>query len=121
MPYAIILLLFGLICSGGYFYYKDTQSRIDELIQENAKLESANQSCELSLEKKEQEYEQQKENRNELEKDLRESEEYKNKLIEKLRKHDLTRLTMKKPAMIEKRVNDATEQVFEDLKSISRD
>lgn len=123
MHYIVISLLTMLIAfgTGGYFYYKDTQSTIQELTEKNVTLKSANESCQLTLKKKEAEYEEQKKNREELEVELRESEEYKDRLIDKLRRHDLTKLTMKKPGMIEKRVNDATEQIFEDLESISRD
>ena len=47
----------------------------------------------------------------------REAEKYGDELSKKLREHDLTRLTLRKPGLIEKRVNDATQKVFEDLES----
>ena len=42
---------------------------------------------------------------------------YGDELSKKLREHDLTRLTLRKPGLIEKRVNDATKKVFEELES----
>jgi hypothetical protein len=49
------------------------------------------------------------------------AEDYQNDLLRKLQRHDLTRLTLAKPGLIETRVNNATKQVFEDLESLSRD
>ena len=38
-------------------------------------------------------------------------------LRSKLSDHDLTRLALKKPGLIEKRINDATENVFDEIES----
>ena len=51
--------------------------------------------------------------------DLQKAEEYGNRLSRTLREHDLTRLTLQRPGLIETRVNDATAQVFSDLESIT--
>ena len=48
---------------------------------------------------------------------LKASEAYGDNLAKKLREHDLTMLTLRKPGLIERRVNSATKQVFEDLES----
>ena len=40
-------------------------------------------------------------------------------LIEKLQKHDLTRLSLKKPGLIEKRINDGTKELFESFESLT--
>ena len=53
----------------------------------------------------------------ELQLKYREAEKYGDELSKKLREHDLTRLTLRKPGLIEKRVNDATKKVFEELES----
>ena len=49
-----------------------------------------------------------------------EANKYKDKLIDKLRKHDLTSLSMKKPMMIEKRINNATKKLFKHFEDFSR-
>ena len=46
-------------------------------------------------------------------------EEYRNELISKLQKHDLTRLSHQKPGMIEKRINNGTQKVFDSLESLT--
>ena len=56
-----------------------------------------------------------------MEADLEKSEESRNKLIEVFGNHDLTRLALKKPGMIEKRVNNATKQVFESIENDSKE
>ena len=55
----------------------------------------------------------------ELAENLQVAEEYSNRLSRTLREHDLTRLTLQRPGLIEGRVNDATAQVFSDLESIT--
>ena len=47
------------------------------------------------------------------------AEEYRNELISKLQKHDLTRLSHQKPGMIEKRINNGTQKVFDSLESLT--
>lgn len=53
----------------------------------------------------------------ELQKKLQESEVYKDNLISKLQKHDLAALSLKKPGLIEKRINDATKKVFDEIEA----
>ena len=55
----------------------------------------------------------------ELAANLQVAEEYSNRLSRTLREHDLTRLTLQRPGLIEGRVNNATAQVFSDLESIT--
>jgi hypothetical protein len=45
--------------------------------------------------------------------------EYKDVLIGKLRKHDLSRLSLKKPLLVEKRINAATAKLFKSLEVMS--
>ena len=39
--------------------------------------------------------------------------------MSKLQKHDLTRLSIGKPGMMEKRINDDTKKLFSDFESIT--
>ena len=55
----------------------------------------------------------------ELASNLQKAEEYGDRLSRTLREHDLTRLTLQRPGLIETRVNNATAQVFSDLESIT--
>ena len=53
--------------------------------------------------------------------DLKKSEEYGDQLRETLNKHDLTHLANKKPGLIEKRMQDATDKLWGDLESVTSD
>jgi hypothetical protein len=55
----------------------------------------------------------------ELEVELQRSEERKSELADMLQRHNLTRLTLKKPVLIENRINDGTKKTFNDIESIT--
>ena len=50
---------------------------------------------------------------------LDKAEEYGDDLRKKLHKHDLTRLSIKKPGLIEKRINNGTKKLFERIESLT--
>ena len=52
---------------------------------------------------------------------MRKAEEYGDELRNTLNKHDLTHLANKRPGMIEKRMQDATDKLWDDLESITGD
>jgi predicted nuclease with TOPRIM domain len=54
-----------------------------------------------------------------LQEDLKTVEKENNRLNKLFREHDLTDLAKRKPGLIEKRINDATEKVFDDIESIT--
>lgn len=114
---ALVLLL--TMCGGAYAYYKSTQSTIQELTRENLELEVESQSLEQTLNKKQEEFEKVVEKQEELTIRLQESEAYRNALVKTLRKHNLTQLALRKPGLIENRINDATNKIFEELKHLS--
>lgn len=113
-----LVLLLSMI-GGAYFYYTSTQNKIQTLIENNTKLESAvnTQSETISNLLSNQE----KINRlnNELTINLQISESSRDKLLDTLHKHNLTNLSIKKPGLIEKRINDGTKKVFKNLESIT--
>jgi chromosome segregation ATPase len=106
-----------MIGFAGYSYYQDTQERIQQLAENNAKLETALQQNEETLREVERTAEKQAQLTGELSEKLQKAESYKDDLISKLQKHDLTKLSAQKPAMIEKRINDATKKIFDDIES----
>tara|TARA_R110000765_G_scaffold44584_5_gene92382 strand:- start:2916 stop:3263 length:348 start_codon:yes stop_codon:yes gene_type:complete len=55
----------------------------------------------------------------ELQLDLDKANSYKNTLIDKLRKHDLAKLSMKKPGLVEKKINNGTKKLFRSLESLT--
>ena len=45
--------------------------------------------------------------------------EYRNTLIGKLRKHNLAKLSLQKPDLVEKKINNGTKKLFRSLEKIS--
>lgn len=115
MPYLILLLLLGSMGGGAWFYYTDTQERLATLRDNNAKLMMVAETNQKTIENLQADYKLAQENMAKLEERAREAEVYQDELAAKLRRHDLTRLTLQKPGLIEKRVNNATDKIFSEL------
>lgn len=54
-----------------------------------------------------------------LQQSLQKAEDYNNELQKKLNDHNLTKLSSKKPGLIEKRINEATSKIFKELEEIT--
>lgn len=119
MPILLVLLLAGSIAGGGWFYYTDTQETIAQLRDNNAQLKIAAEDNQRTIDILEETAERNLTLSNELQERLNESEESRNRLIEVFGKHDLTRLALKKPGLIESRVNNGTKKAFDDIESIT--
>ena len=119
--YFVILLFFTTLGGLGYKYYTDTSSTIQRLTKENAELVLSIDSCNASLQSMEEERKRIQRNAEGLARDLKISESYVDGLYRKLREHDLTNLALKKPELIEKRVNEATRKIFDDIESDAAD
>jgi predicted nuclease with TOPRIM domain len=119
--YFVILLFFTTLGGLGYKYYTDTSSTIQRLTKENAELVLSIDSCNASLQSMEEQRKRLERNAEVLAKDLKKSESYVDGLYRKLREHDLTNLALKKPELIEKRVNEATRKIFDDIESDAAD
>ena len=115
----IVVGLIGGVVYGAYAYYNDTQQRIKTLQENNAKLETVAKTNELTINSLQQSQEQFAELNNELQIKLNEAESYGDNLRKKLHKHNLTRLSIKKPGLIEKRINDGTNKLFDSIESIT--
>jgi len=118
--FAILLMgLLGGAGYGAYYYYKDTQARIQILTENSAKLEAAKMAQDNTIKTlKEDAGKYQKLNKD-LSLQLQKSNDYKNKLIGKLRKHNLTRLSQQKPNLVEGKINRGTKRLFESFESDS--
>jgi hypothetical protein len=116
------ILLIGLIGGigyGGYYYYKDTQNRIKILTENNAKLEVARKVQDETIKTLTDDAKKFKELNRKLSKDMQRAEAYRNNLIDKLRKHNLTRLSQKKPELVEKKINNGTQKLFDQLEGLT--
>ena len=117
--YIIIAVVGSMVATVGLLHYRDTQKRISTLQQNNAKLEVAVQSKETALNEMTANFEKQSRLNKELSGKLEDAEKDQDDLRSKLQKHDLTRLSIGKPGMMEKRINDDTKKLFSDFESIT--
>ena len=115
----VVVGLVGGVVYGGYYYYKDTQSRIQTLTENNSKLEIATQQQEKTINTLVEDRKKFEKLNNELQTKLDNANQYKDKLIDKLRKHDLAKLSMKKPGLVEKRINNGTKKLFRSLENLT--
>ena len=109
----------GAVGYGGYMYYKDTQQRIATLTENNAKLEVAVQISEDSVELLQDDIEKNAELNRELQNELQTAEKYGDQLRNTLRKHNLTHLANKKPVLIERKMQNATNRLWDCLADIT--
>ena len=114
-----VLGIIGGVGYGAYAYYQDTQQRIATLQTNNAKLETVAKTNELTITSMQKNQEKFATLNKDLQMKLNKAEEYGDDLRKKLHKHDLTRLSIKKPGLIEKRINDGTKKLFERIESLT--
>ena len=119
MPILLVLLLASSIAGGGWFYYTDTQTRIAQLRDSNSQLKIASEDNLRTIDTMKENSIKNEKLTLELQGRLEESEKSRNRLIEVFGKHDLTRLALKKPGLIEKRVNNGTKKAFDGIESVS--
>ena len=115
----IVLGLVGGVIYGAYYYYNDTQARIAILTENSAKLEQATNTQKQTIDTLVEDAEKYRELNKDLNIKLEAANEYKNKLIGKLRKHDLAKLSMQKPGLVEKKINNGTKKLFESLEKLT--
>ena len=115
----IVLGLLGGVGYGAYYYYTDTQARIAILTENSAKLEQAASTQKQTIDTLVSDAKKYGELNRELNTKLESANDYKNTLIDKLRKHNLAKLSLKKPGLVEKKINAGTKKLFESFEEIS--
>ena len=115
----VVMGLVGGVVYGGWYYYKDTQARIQTLTENSAKLEQAAQTQKQTIDVLIADAKKFAELNNELQTNLLRANDYKNTLLGKLRKHNLTRLSAQKPTLIEKKINNASKRLLESFESLT--
>ena len=119
--YAIIIVIgiLGAAAWGAKYYYDTTQATIATLRENNAKLETANQINQETIAQQQEDAIKMAELNSQLTSDLQKAEQYGDELRSTLNKHNLTHLANKKPGLIEQRMQNATNKLWDDLESIT--
>ena len=119
--YAIIAIV-GILGIAGYaakYYYDTTQATIATLRENNAKLETANQINQETIAQQQADAVKMAELNSQLTTDLQKAEQYGDELRATLNKHNLTHLANKKPGLIEQRMQNATDKLWDELEDIT--
>jgi hypothetical protein len=116
----IVMILILLATAGGAFLYvKNLQKNLEIARANVAKMEVALEVSESSLKLERSENLRINELNMQLSTDLQKAEKYGDELRATLQKHNLTHLANKKPGLIEKRMQNATNKLWDDLESIT--
>ena len=115
----VVLGLVGVVVYGGFSYYKDTQARIQTLAENSAKLEQAAKIQEETIETMIKDREKFEKINKELQGSLQKAETYGDQLRATLQKHNLTHLANKKPKHIERKMQNATNRLWDCLADIT--
>ena len=111
--------LIGSIVYGGFYFYQDAQKRIATLQQNNAKLEVVAKENEQVVRSMRVETARLNDLNQSLQGKLSRAEESREKLLTRLQEINLKKESMVNPIEIEKRINDGTDEMFNDLESIT--
>ena len=114
-----VIGLVGGVVYGGWYYYKDTQARIQILTENGIKLETATKLQKSTIDTLVADAKKYEKLNRKLDIKLKKAHDYKNNLIAKLRKHNLVRLSQQKPGLVEKKINVGTKKLFESFESIT--
>ena len=108
----IVVGLVGGVVYGGYYYYKDTQTRLKTLQQNNAKLEVAVKSKDEALNFMTSNFEKQSELNKELSGKLADAEKENTVIRDKLAKSNLIQDSIANPQVMEQKINEQIDTIF---------
>jgi|TARA_R110000796_G_scaffold30635_3_gene81703 hypothetical protein len=115
----VVLGFVGGSVYGVWYYYKDTQQRIQILTENTAKLETAKKIQDATINTLIEDRDKFDGLNKELQAKLADANKYRDTLIDKLRKHDLVKLSLKKPGLVEKSINAGTDKLFRSIEVLS--
>lgn len=115
---AVVTLISGVVY-GGFYVYQDKQKRIATLQQNNAKLEVVAKENEQVVRTMRVETARLNDLNKSLQGKLSRAEESRERLLTRLQEINLKKESMINPIEIEKRINDGTDKMFDDLESIT--
>ena len=115
----VIVGLVGGAIGGAWYYVTSTQERIETLIANDVKLRMAKQVQDDTIDTLVEDQKKFAKLNTDLRGRLDKANDYKDVLIGKLRKHNLSKLSLKKPLLVEARINAATAKLFKSLEALS--
>ena len=118
LAFIMFLMMIGMGVVGK-MYYDDTQARMNQLLENAVRLELAAKTSQETIGRLQADAAQFEQANNELRSQLVAAEAYSDDLAGKLRRHNLTVLTLQKPGLIETRVNNATAKLFDEMETIT--
>ena len=114
----MMIAVFGIIGGaifGAKYYYDSTQATIQRLSAEKAILDSALEQQTASMNQLQAQMEKQNELNTALQTSLQEANAGLNEMRSKFARHDLTRLAIARPGLIQTRINNGTVEVFREI------
>jgi len=111
----IVLGVLGGVGFGAWKYYTDTQQRIQTLAENNAKLETALETSEASINALQAQAEQTAQLTAQLQTQLQAAEQYGDNLRKRLRQLDLNADALANPKDLEGRMNGATAKLWREI------
>ena len=114
-----VVTLIGGVVYGGFYVYQDKQKRISTLQQNNAKLEVVAKENEQVVRTMRVETARLNDLNKSLQGKLSRAEESRERLLTRLQEINLKKESIINPIEIEKRINDGTDKMFDDLESIT--
>lgn len=113
---AILLSLIATFGTAGYFYYQQAEAQIAQLTLENSVYEAATEAQKETIENLQTAMTLQGEELNSLTEKNGEIQQEMNRYLSIFKRHNLSKLADAKPGLIEKRVNDGTQKVFDSIR-----
>jgi Na+-transporting NADH:ubiquinone oxidoreductase subunit NqrC len=110
--FVTVLTLITTVIGGSYYYYKSSQETITELNQKNAALNIAIEEQKRAIESIQQSLQEQTVIRENIQKEVQSARKDVDILQNKLSSHDFKKIAAKKPTLLEKRINTATDDVI---------
>lgn len=110
-----ILILLGTLAG----YYLFTQGKINDLTVSLVNTELTLKQSKMFIKEIQKQKTKQQKELNKLFDKLQDAQEYQNITQSLLRKHKLTELSLKKPNLIQKKINNASKKIFTDISTIT--
>ena len=115
----VVIGIVGAAAAGAYYYYTDSQARIQALIENTAKLKIAKKLQDDTINALVADQKKFAKLNSDLRGRLDKANGYKDVLIGKLQKHNLSSLSLKEPLLVEKKINAGTAKLFRSLEILS--